>query len=76
MIIKKGYAAIGMLITIVIIAILSLIMMSSLKNISGESGVFKSPTDIKSAESQANEKIKEIEAIREQARNSIGNQDY
>jgi len=75
---KSGYAAVGMLITLIIIAVLYAIMMPTLKDVNGGGGIFQSPTDVKSVESQVNEKINEIENLREQARKDLetDSQDY
>ena len=67
MVVRKAYAAVGMLITLVIIAILFIILMPHLKDTGSGSGIYKSPSDVKSAESEAYTRIKEIENLRQQA---------
>ena len=78
MVARKAYAAVGMLITLLIIAVLFVILMPQLKDTGSGGGLYKSPRDIKSAESEAYSKIKEIESLRQQAQEEYNktNQDF
>lgn len=72
----KGGSAIGMLLTLLIISVLFVVLMPNLKNTGN--GCYNNMSEVKSVESQAQDKIKEIEELRKQAEEAYkqDSQDY
>ncbi len=69
--------AIGMLLAMLIIALLFILMMSTLKNVSS-TGLGESSINKESVEEQVNQQVNEIEKIRQQTveMNNKANQEY
>ena len=64
--VRKAYGAIGMLLTLLIVALLFILFIPSLKKVPSSSGI-NSPAELQSVEERAYDKINEIERLRQQA---------
>lgn len=69
---KRAFGAIGMLLTILIIALMFIFMLPALKN-TGSTGLGESSINKESVEQQVNKQVEEIEKMRQQTININNN---